>query len=179
MYWIGSWLYGPRYYFEGLFSAAFLTAVGFLWLIGKLPWEMPNHSEFFPWNGKQALRFVLMTSLAAVLILSNLLYYLPPRLSGMVGLYGVSRRCYEPFESVQAQAVVPALVFVQVTGKWIEYGCMVDMSSPFYDSDFVLVISRNDAINAQIAASHPRRNVLYYDPVTKEFRGPPTTIPPQ
>lgn len=179
LYWIGSWLYGPRYYFEGIISATLLSAAGIQWLAGRLPWNMPVHHDLFPWNGRQLVRFVLVSSTVAVLIISNILYYLPLRLNGMVGLYGVSRACYAPFESARAQAAIPALVFVRVEGKWIDYGCMIDMSSPFYDSDFVLVISRNDVINAQIAAEHPGRTVLYYDPVTQEFSSPPRAAPLQ
>jgi hypothetical protein len=33
-YWIGSQLYGPRYYYEGLYSLTILTALGIAWLAG-------------------------------------------------------------------------------------------------------------------------------------------------
>jgi hypothetical protein len=176
LYWIGSWLYGPRYYYEGLFSAAFLTALGIQLLAGRLPWTVACSTQTFPWHGKQLLHFVLISSLAATLVISNIVYYLPPRLAGMRGLYGVSRDCYRPFEIAQVQAAIPALVFVDVK-KWVEFGCLVDMSSPFMDSDFVLAVSRNAEIEMAIAATLPGRNVLYYYPQTRRFTFPPAGIP--
>ena len=36
LYWIGSWVFGPRYYFEGMISAILLTVAGIQWLAGGL-----------------------------------------------------------------------------------------------------------------------------------------------
>ena len=170
VYWIGSWLYGPRYYYEGLFSAAFLTALGMQWLVGALPWRSSSGRQVlqFPWHGWQTLRYVLSSALVVTLMACNLLFYVPSRLGGMTGLYGVSRDCYRPFETAPARVAIPALVFVHMH-KWIEFGCMIDMSSPFMDSEFVLAISRNPQIDAAIAAELPERNVLHYYPETRRF----------
>ena len=45
-YWIGSWLFGPRYYYEGLISLTMLSSAGINWLAGK------------PWKGKPVTRFM-------------------------------------------------------------------------------------------------------------------------
>ena len=39
-YWIGSWLYGPRYYFESLAGLAVISAVGICWLASCLPGQV-------------------------------------------------------------------------------------------------------------------------------------------
>jgi len=33
-YWVGAWIYGPRYYYEGLFSLTLLSGAGIAWLAG-------------------------------------------------------------------------------------------------------------------------------------------------
>jgi hypothetical protein len=36
-YWVGAWIYGPRYYYEGLYSLTLLSAAGIAWIYRRLP----------------------------------------------------------------------------------------------------------------------------------------------
>ncbi|MCS6907532.1 MAG: hypothetical protein RML93_06580, partial [Anaerolineales bacterium] len=126
-YWIGSALFGPRYYFEGLASAVLLSAVGFAWLAG-LP--MLPEERYVPRQGWQKVRRLLATALLASAVAANLLFYTPLRLRGMFGLYGVTASRLRPFLTEQAQALTPALVIVHPE-HWTEYGALLELNSPF------------------------------------------------
>jgi len=178
LYWMSSSLVGPRYYYEGLFAAAFLSAAGLIWLadqasrVSKVFVKSPPS----PWKGFAILNRIrsnpfasLLGLVVVVLIVYDLVIYMPPRFQKLRGLYGVSRTCYKPFETPAAREAVPALVIVPVENKWIEYGCMLDMTSPFFDSDFVLMVSHGVNIDTAVAKSMPDRNVLYYDPRSKRL----------
>ncbi len=74
-YWIGAWVFGPRYYYEGLFSLTLLTALGIAFLAGwpTLPGvPFPNYSG---WRKAQPLG---MTFLLGLLLAANLTLYSPP-----------------------------------------------------------------------------------------------------
>jgi hypothetical protein len=183
LYWMGSWLVGPRYYYEGLFSAALLTSAGILWLAERL-WHVTvsftaTASDPFvllPQIRRRPLFSLMMLGLSYLLIY-NLAFYLPVRFTEMHGLYGVTRECYRPFQSVLARRSVPALVIVYVQNKWIEYGCMLDLSSPFRDSDFVLMISAGSTVDLAVAETLPDRKVLHYYPGTRTLMESRREIP--
>ncbi len=88
-YWIGAWLFGPRYYYEGLISLTLLTAAGAAWLAG---WPTLPDQPFRHYSGWRKARPLALTALLALLVTTNLYFYLPGRLRLMHGLYGVSRR---------------------------------------------------------------------------------------
>jgi hypothetical protein len=181
LYWIGSWVYGPRYYYEGLFSAVILTALGMQWLAGPLPRLIQGRLQArrFPWQARPVLRFVSVSALASLLVIGNLWIYTPSRLSKMVGMYKISRDCQLPFQLPMAQQAIPALVFVHVEQRWVEYGCMIDLTSPFMDSDFVIAISRGYEMDEAVAKTLPRRHILHYYPDTRRFSLTPRDVPPQ
>ena len=171
-YWMSASLVGPRYYYEGLFSAVMLSAAGILWLgkallsytVGFKPgWSV--RFKILPQIWGRPL-FSLFIFLVSFLIVYNLAFYMPYRFQQMYGLYGISRKCYRAFESPATRRLTPALVAVPVEGKWIEYGCMLDMSSPFLDSDFVFIISAGLPMDMAITNSMPGRRLLYYYPRT-------------
>ena len=175
LYWMGSWLVGPRYYYEGLFGAVLLTSTGILCLGERLwrvvvPFKKPANPSWviLPHIWKRPF-FSLLTLLVCFLLTYNLAFYLPFRLAQIRGLYGITRACYWPFQSVLAQRSVPALVIVYVQHKWIEYGCMLDLSNPFMDSDFVFIVSHGSRMDQAVAAALPGRKVLYYYPETRSL----------
>ena len=49
-YWIGSWLVGPRYYYEGLYSLTLLSAAGIAWLAGWTTQPGENMSQHSGWQ---------------------------------------------------------------------------------------------------------------------------------
>jgi len=159
-YWIGSHLYGPRYFYEGLFSLILLSAVGIAWLAG---WPVRSDSTFRRSHGWWMLRPLGMTVLVSLLLGINLFFYLPARLGGMHGLYGISRERFIPFQTEQAIALQPALVVVH-PGTWTEYGGLLDLQTPFLDTPFLFVIHIGENTNALLAEAYPERTMVHYYP---------------
>ncbi len=158
-YWIGSWLFGPRYYYEGLYSLTLLTALGFAFLAG---WPTRPDEPWHSYRGWKKARPLGMTALLALLVSVNLVYYLPARLAVMHGLYEVNRARLAPFETPEAQALTPALVVVEPVGKWSEYGALLDLQTPYLDTPFVFVISLSPEIDARLSDYFPERRLVYY-----------------
>jgi hypothetical protein len=158
LYWAPSSTYGPRYYYEGIFSAVLLSAAGIRWLAGGLPDTA--------WGGSwsRRIRLVITITTAGLLISANLLYYLPARVGAMRGASYISAACQEPFRSDRARQPVPALVFVHLQDHWAEYGCLIDLTSPFMDSPFVIAISRGEAVDSRVTRAFPGRAILQYYP---------------
>ena len=156
-YWIGSWLYGPRYYYEALPGLAILSAAGITW-IGA--WRRQPAR----WRG---FRRRAMAALLAGLIATDLVFYLPARLGVMRHLYGISRSAMAPFESADLGR---ALVIVHVEKHWMEYGTLLMLAPPFSaDDDTLLVIDRDGDQDARLARAFPDRLIYHYytrDPST-------------
>lgn len=157
LYWIGSWLYGPRYYFEGFFSLTILSAAGVQFLAGKVKTlgREPN---------LQRLRYVVTLAVFSLLILGNVVFYLPMRVGGLHGLYGMQSSQLTPFMTKEAQALTPALVIVEPHDYWLEYGVLLELSSPLLDTPFIFSYDRGEALNQVVIDSYPDRNVIYYKP---------------
>ena len=85
-YWIGATLFGPRYYYEGLFSVTIIQRCWYC-LVGRLAYQTGD--AFVRYTGWRKLRPLLVTLVLGVLVGINLLLYLPIRLGGMVGLYDI------------------------------------------------------------------------------------------
>jgi 4-amino-4-deoxy-L-arabinose transferase-like glycosyltransferase len=156
LYWIGSRILGPRYYYEALFSATMLSAAGIHWLAGKL--------SPLPWKTFKKLRPALVYLLLVFLVFYNILFYLPNRLDGLKGLYGISHSQQLLFLSPSAQQYIPALVVVHVEHDWSEYGGLLDMSNPFLDSPFIFTWNVNDLTDRSLAELFPNRKILFYYP---------------
>lgn len=168
-YWVGASLYGPRYYYEGLYSVALLAGAGFAWLAGWPVRPGPPRRDVladmpvrrFSW---QRLRPLLVTALLALLVGFNLLFYLPARLNLMYGLYGVQRAYQTPFLNETARQLTPALVIVHPQDEWIEYGTLLELENPFLETPFIFIYTRGPLIDARLAANFPERAVYHYYP---------------
>lgn len=158
-YWIGASLFGPRYYYEGLFSLTIFSAVGFGFLAG---WPTRPGEPWRCETGWRKLRPLGMTALLALLVGLNLIFYTPMRVGGMHGLYGVERAHITPFLTPQAQELAPALIVVHPQKKWIEYGTLLELENPFLDTPFIFIISRGPEVDNAVAAHFPERNVYHY-----------------
>lgn len=158
LYWIGSWLIGPRYYYEGLLGAVLLSAAGIRWLAGALqPASAPDWKR---WLAR--IRFGLTAGAVMFLVACNCLFYLPQRVGGLHGLYDIRREYLEPFQTESARELTPALVIVHPLEDWIEYGRLLDLSNPYHDTPFVFTINRGPEKNAEVIAMFPERRVFHY-----------------
>lgn len=155
LYWIGSWLFGPRYYFEGIIGLILFSAVGIQSLAGK---TFPLKHFYKNW------RFVLVSIVTIFLISSNLFFYLPQRIGNMKGLYGASKSRLEPFQSNAASNLTPALVVVHKLDHWIEYGTLLEISSPYMDSDWIMTYSRGPDLDAIVSQNFSERTTWHYYP---------------
>ncbi len=158
LYWIGAWLFGPRYYFEGIFSWLYLSAAGLLWLAGDWHESSADHRPS-KWRAP-----IVYAAFAGLILFANVFIYLPPRLEQMHGLYHASRERLEPFRSTAALEKAPALIIVHPMDNWMEYGALLDLSSPYFNTPFVFTRSRGIEKDLTVAALFPDRQVFHYYP---------------
>ncbi len=207
-YWIGSELYGPRYYYEGLYSVTLISAAGIAFLAG---WPVNGGTEHASdddqgagdrgtrWlnrpsdllgrsrNQKQAagvkgkgtraaaselpserstgsrIRAWIVGLVVAGLMAYNLVVYLPDRLQGMHGLYGVSRENIRQF-----QALLPAgpsldkeLVIVH-SDQWHFYGALLELEDPYLTTPVIFAWSIQPTVDAILHNDFPGRTVYHY-----------------
>ncbi len=159
-YWIGATLFGPRYYYEGVFSLTLLSAAGIAWLAG---WPGRLGASLIRYTGWHKLRPLLVTLLLGVLVGINLMLYLPIRLGGMQALYDIELADQEPFLTPTAQSLTPALVIVH-SERWMEYGALLDLENPELTSPFIFAWSVSVFSDSQLAMDFPDRTVYHYYP---------------
>jgi hypothetical protein len=159
-YWIGATLYGPRYYYEGLFSLTLMSAAGIAWLAG---WPVRLGEAFIHYTGWSKLRPLLVTLLLGVLLGINLMLYLPIRLGAMHALYGIELADQAPFLTSVTQSLTPALVIVH-SERWMEYGALLDLENAELSSPFIFAWSVSNFSDALLAADFPDRSVYHYYP---------------
>ena len=82
----------------------------------------------------------------------------------MYGLYGVKRSHILPFTTTEVQKLTPALVIVHTSGKWIEYGTLLELEDPYLSTPFIFAISRGSATDKRVAFYFPNRKVYHYYP---------------
>jgi uncharacterized membrane protein len=149
-YWIGSWLYGPRYYYEALPGLAIVSAAGISFIGG--------------WSVKAGLligvRRRAVTALLAGLIAVDLVFYLPARLASMRHLYGISRQALAPIEAANLGR---ALIVVHPEHHWTEYGALLTLAPPFSSTDEILLtIFLGGDQDGELARDFPDRILYHY-----------------
>ena len=162
-YWIGSQRYSTRYYFEGLFAAALISALPIVWLA-------------------QRTRKSLVYGLFAAVLLVSLVINTLPRVSVLTGFNLMDRRL---IEAVEARREPGREVLVIVTGedvRWRSYGELMVVTSPYLDSPIVAARSSTSLPRASILERFPDRQVI--DMVAQENEAwfadePPPVLPPQ
>jgi len=161
LYWIGSWILGPRYYYEGLIGALLLTTAGLEWSFNHTHPRLNLHFG----NKKTTIQKVIVGVTAAIMIGINIFNYLPVRLAGLRGLYGITASQLSFLQSDVVQKLAPALIIIHPQDNWLEYGALLEISSPYLDSPIVISYNRGTELN-QVAADYlPDRLVLHYYPV--------------
>jgi 4-amino-4-deoxy-L-arabinose transferase-like glycosyltransferase len=155
LYWVGAWLYGPRYYVEALGALAVLSAAGIAGLAG--------------WGSAVAAprgRSLAVSALVLVLLLLNLGFYMPARLRQMTGLYGMTRAAGEPLAALSLER---ALVIVHPQFAWTEYGALLRLTPPFAAGDVLLAYTRGTETDRQLAQAYADRPVYHYYPGTPPY----------
>jgi len=163
LYWITSWLYGPRYYFEALPVLTLLSALGIAWCMGLIRSKIQSLKQdrkrsFAVRHGRPVVVSILVTTL----LVANILYYLPARIPSFHGLYGVSAKYIQPFLQPETQAITPALIIVHKQISWYEYGTLLDLESPYLDTPYVFIHDPSTAEEERIIAQFPGRSVFHY-----------------
>ena len=153
-YWIGSSLFGPRYYYEGLSSLAVISASGVFWLADGIVRQK---------NWRKIYRIATFL-LVCFLVGYNLIVYLPGRLLGMVGLYGIRRAQMEPFLTWEAQALAPAVVVVHISDTWTEYGGLLELEDPWLTTPFIFALNQGEYTNTALQNDYPDRRLIHYYP---------------
>ncbi len=163
-YWVGAWLFGPRYYYEGLYGLTLLSALGVFHLAG---WPVRAARAALPRGGSRGraafLRQSAVVGLLVLLVAANARWYLPPRFALMHDLYGISRERLAPFLTPEAQALTPALVVVQAE-TWMPYGALLTLEDPWLTTPFIFAWQRGVQSEARLRAAFPQRQLVRYDP---------------
>lgn len=159
-YWIGSSLFGPRYFYEGLFSLTLLVSVAFAALAG---WPTRPDEPWRAYAGWRKARPLAVTAILALMVASTVFYVIPLRLNSMHALYGIQRADLLPFTGEAALEKTPALVIVH-PNHWTDYGALLELQDPFWDTPFVFVWSRGPRADAAVASLFPQRHVYHYYP---------------
>lgn len=154
-YWIGSQRYSTRYYYEGLISAALLTALPLAVVHERL----------------RARRWLVPIGVSAVLIYSLCAYSLP-RISVLRGFNLISG---EQIAAVERRRIDGRPVLVIVNGnnvRWRAYAPLMAQTSPYLDGPIVAARASSDAERSAILARFPDRQVIEMDGVenTAVFR---------
>ena len=166
-YWVGAWIFGPRYYYEGMYSLTILSAAGISWTARQL-----FHSHGPPIRKLSAFCFVL---LLALLLTGNLVFYLPTRLGGLWGLYGADRSLLDNFQTTQAIARPPALIIVHADKNWREYAALLQYSDPLLKSPYIFALSLDEKTDQKLAGYFPDRQVFHYYPEKPDWNSSGTT----
>jgi hypothetical protein len=156
-YWVGADLFGPRYYYEGLYSLTLFTGAGAAWMMGKLTREKGKAAS------GSSMRLLLGAGILAALVLYNLAFFLPGRLESMVGLNGIRKIDMQPFQGPQMQALAPALVIV-TPKSWTAYGALLELEDPWLDTPIIFALTKGPEADAKLAQDYPHRRVLPYSP---------------
>lgn len=173
-YWIGSTLFGPRYYYEGLPAFAILSAAGIAWLLGipfsdqketTYHFSIPNFNKLplseSSWKG---IRAIIVLTVLGVFISSSIIFYDPVRIGGLKNLYEVSQTPIDTFLTLHSQNKTPALVIVTTSSTWISYGVLLNLETPDLSSPYIFIINSGKSLNQQVIDAFPNRSVIYYSP---------------
>ncbi len=164
-YWVGAWLFGPRYYYEGFYSVTLLSAVGLAVLAG---WPLSKDVPGGYRKGIARLRPLGVTAVLALLISLNMIFYTPLRLGGMVGLFGIDTTRLAPFTQAAEQGLAPALIIVH-PDDWREYGGLLSLQTPYLDTPFIFTISRGPNADQALTETFVDRRVYHYYPEPYRF----------
>ncbi len=156
LYWISPIRYGPRYYYEGIFSLCLLTAAGIFWIAD--------------WSARPRTPRTLRTGvylLVTFLIGYNLLAFLPGRFDSMRNVHEIRRAQQAPFLAENIQELTPALVLVH-TEKWTDYVGLLPLEDPWLRTPFIFAYLPDSSTDKIDPNDFPDRRIIHYYPENME-----------
>lgn len=125
LYWIGSQRYSTRYYYEALTAASILTALPIAWLMNRVS------------------RKIVYAVLVALCVFT-LYFYSTPRI---MALHRYNEISPDILEAIQERRVDERPILVILGGetsgdnrvRWRAYGALMSVTSPYLDSEIVVV----------------------------------------
>jgi hypothetical protein len=140
-YWIGSQRYSTRYYFEGLFAAAILSALPIVWLA-------------------QRTRRAIVYGVFALVLTASMVLYTLPRVGVLYQFNLIDRQL---IDQVEARREGDRDLLVIVTGenvRWRSYGELMALTSPSLNSPIVAARASSSIPRDDILARFPGRQVI-------------------
>ncbi len=158
-YWVGSWLLGPRYFFSALPVMTIFTAAGIMTVGG---WSLERgKSLLYTHQGWRKVRPLLVSGLILILIFLNLRFYLPLRLQGLHGLYGIQREDLKPFQTEAVKAFSPVL-FIVHADQWMPYGSYLELTTPYFDTPYLFAWDMGPERDAALVAAYEGQRAVYH-----------------
>jgi len=142
-YWTNGDVLGPRYVYESAGALVVLSASG---IVRTAQQVRPR------WRSAYA-------ALLCVLVLVDLVAYLPWQFRNYYGLYDITAT---PREVIASADLTNALVIVQDDDGWKDYAVAFSLNSPTVDGD-VVYASECPRDTEQLLARYAGRNVYYFD----------------
>jgi hypothetical protein len=163
-YWVGSWLLGPRYYFSALPGLCIFTAAGIITVGG---WSLEKGKSFLHSHlGWRKVQPLLTAAAVIMLLAANIIFYLPFRLQGLQGLYGIQREDLWPFRTEEVRELAPAL-FIVHSEQWMPYGSYLELTTPYFDTPFLFAWNLGQKRDAALTAAFQGKRTVYdYYPET-------------
>lgn len=141
-YWHSGIMYGPRYLYIALPALLLLTARGV------------NAAAAWP-SSQPKVRSKAVIVILLMMVLGNLLFYLPSQIEIHRGYNFVSRA---GVDRVETQVQRPALVFVVgESGLWWEYGQFFIGNTPWLDGEVIYARDLGDTANRALRDLYPER----------------------
>lgn len=167
-YWVGAWLLGPRYYYEGLYSLTLLSAAGIMWILRRIPhFKKPiallwtgHLRRFYP----PTAALIAFSVWVGLLFTVNVALYTPLRLRSLTHLYGIQRSQLAPFEGAHAASLAPALIIVHAGEDWRQYATFLELENPTLDSPILFALSIDEPADQALIEQFPQRQVFHYYP---------------
>jgi 4-amino-4-deoxy-L-arabinose transferase-like glycosyltransferase len=162
-------MYGPRYYFEGLGAIALLTARGVGHLAAAFAWLLHRRAPRLPQPRLAALGLVLLA--AAGLSAHGYTHFAAGEFRTFTGWNNVTG---DHLRTVQAADLSHAVVFVQ-RNAWTDYAPFFAEHGPDLNADVVYAIDLGPERNRDLMRQYPGRTFYRYaDGRLRTIRAPAT-----
>ena len=152
------WVSGPRYFYEGLYSLTILGAAGIGWIGRWIPGQQTRSKQ--QTNIQQGAVLIALV----LLLLIGTIPYTPSRLHEIKDRYGFTQAALAPFQTPEAQDMIPALVIIHTTA-WADYGVYLHLQDPYLTSVFIFAwAAPTDDPSAELAQHFPIRKIYHHYP---------------